>query len=58
MRRVCRLAGSDFQTDGVMKLKEHSPEILNYICRGVRVGSEGGMLEAWMKSHKSEIAIS
>ena len=26
-------------------------------CRGVGEGSEGSRLEAWMKSHKSEVAI-
>ena len=27
------------------------------VCRRVGVGSEGSRLEAWMKSHKSEVAI-
>ena len=28
-----------------------------YYCRGVGWGVEGSRLEAWMKSHKSEVAI-
>ena len=27
------------------------------MCRGVEWGVEGSRLEAWMKSHKSEVAI-
>ena len=28
-----------------------------FVCRGVGWGVEGSRLEAWMKSHKSEVAI-
>ena len=28
-----------------------------YTCRGVGCGVEGSRLEAWMESHKSEVAI-
>ena len=31
--------------------------LLLSICRGVGVGNEGSRLEAWMKSRKSEVAI-
>ena len=45
----CLLVGCDSSTS--------SPAPKRQLCRGVGWGVEGSRLEAWMKSHKSEVAI-
>ena len=47
------------KTDGLCEGYSFRVSINHYYCyfRGVGVGSEGSRLEAWMKSHKSGVAI-
>ena len=41
--------------DGSKRASVASP--IFYMCRGAGWAVEGGRLESWMKSHKSEVAI-
>ena len=39
------------------RYQNSSPDQISFLCRGAVWGVEGSRLEAWIKSHKSEVAI-